>query len=128
MAGLTYIPRGSGFTVDLSAGELELHVEGAGIDDDSPQIRGSGDLTDNVALMALVLGYAANELAYRRLRSPEKRRSHRSAADNERTQATALADLIVRAEASTSDAWCSGCFTFSPRRRVRKASVGNARK
>ncbi|MCH1867422.1 DUF726 domain-containing protein [Nocardioides sp. CFH 31398] len=122
MAELTYTPRGRGFAVDLSAGSLDLHVKGAGLDHDSPQIGGSSDLTDNVALMALVLGYAANELAYRRLRSPEKRKSHRDAADNERVQAIGLAELIVRAEASTSDAWCSGCFTFSPRRRVRKAS------
>ena len=72
---------------------------------------GSPELEGNVALVALVLGYAANELGYRRLRSPEKRASHRKAADVERKDALALADLVVRLGLRTVSAWCSGCFS-----------------
>ncbi|HZL06255.1 MAG TPA: DUF726 domain-containing protein, partial [Coriobacteriia bacterium] len=89
--------------------------------DGDPEVAGSPELTGNVALVALVLGYAANELAYRRSRSPEKRASHRKAADVERNDVLALADLVVRLGDSAVSAWCSGCFSETEHRYVRGA-------
>ncbi|WP_199424361.1 DUF726 domain-containing protein [Actinotalea solisilvae] len=71
--------------------------------------------------MALVLGHAANELAYRRSRSPEKRANHRKAADVERKDAIALADLVVRPGDRVVTEWCSGCFAKTKHRHVRGA-------
>jgi pimeloyl-ACP methyl ester carboxylesterase len=71
--------------------------------------------------MALILGYAANELAYRRSRSPEKRVSHRKAADVERKDALTLADLVVRLGDQRASAWCSGCFAKTMHRHVQGA-------
>ena len=111
MATIEYEPRRLGFEVRLEAGGLELVARGAGLDDENPEVSGSPELESNVALVALVLGYAANELADRRLRSPEKRASHRKAAGVERRDALALADLVVRLGLRTVSAWCSGCFS-----------------
>lgn len=111
MATIEYQSRGLGFEVRLAAEDLELVASGTGLDDENPEVSGSPELEGNVALVALVLGYAANELAYRRLRSPEKRASHRESADVERKDALALADLVVRLGVRTVSAWCSGCFS-----------------
>lgn len=96
MTKLTYRPRGGGFEVGLDAEHYQLVVRGVGPDDAHPEVLGSPELSGNVALVALVLGFAANELGYRRSRSPERRASHREAADVERKDALALADLVVR--------------------------------
>lgn len=119
MAELAYLPRGGGFEVRLAAGHHELVVGGTGPDDAHPEVIGSRELSDNVALMALVLGYAANEFGYRRSRSPEKRAGHREAADVERKDALALADLVARQGERTVSAWCSGCFSKTTHRHVR---------
>ena len=119
MAELTYTPRGGGFQVQLVAGGQQLVVSGQGTEDASPAIVGDSELSRNVALLALVLGYAANELDYRRSRSPEKRAGHREAADVERKDAIALADLVVRPGDRTVAAWCSGCFSKTVHRDVR---------
>src|SRR5665647_381265 len=121
MATLEYQPRGRGFEVRLAAGSLELVARGTGLHDGDPEFSGSPELTGNVALVALMLGYAANELAYRRLRSPEKRASHRKAADVERKDVLALADLVVRLGERTVSAWCSGCFSKTTHRHVQGA-------
>lgn len=123
MATVEYQPQGRGFEVQLAAGSLELVVRGTGLHDGDPEICGSSELTGNVALVALVLGYAANELAYRRSRSPEKRVSHRKAADVERKDVLGLSDLVVRLDERTVSAWCSGCFTKTTRRHVQGANV-----
>lgn len=119
MAELAYLPWDGGFEVRLAAGHHELVVRGTGPDDAHPEVIGSRELSDNVALMALVLGYAANELGYRRSRSPEKRAGHREAADVERKDALALADLVARQGERTVSAWCSGCFSKTTHRHVR---------
>ena len=121
MATLEYQPRGRGFEVRLAAGSLELVARGTGLHDGDPEFSGSPELTGNVALVALMLGYAANELAYRRLRSPEKRASHRKAGDVERKDVLALADLVVRLGERTVSAWCSGCFSKTTHRHVQGA-------
>lgn len=121
MATIEYQPRGRGFEARLTAGGVELVARGSGLDDGDPEVCGDPELTDNVALVALVLGYAANELAYRRSRSPEKRASHRKAADVERKDGLALADLVTRLGEETISDWCSGCFTKTAHRRVRGA-------
>jgi len=89
--------------------------------DAEPEVIGDPELIDNVALVALVLGHAANELAYRRSRSPEKRANHRKAADVERRDAVALADLVVRRGDHAVSRWCSGCFAKTGHRHVRGA-------
>ena len=87
--------RGPLAEVRLVAGTLELVARGRDLDDRDPEVSGNAELTENVSLAALTLGYAANELAYRRARSPERRASHRKAADAERKDALALADLVT---------------------------------
>lgn len=120
MATIGYTPRGHGFEVRLAAGSAELVASGSGLDAE-PDVSGDQELTRNVALVTLVLGHAANELAYRRSRSPEKRANHRKAADVERKDAIALADLVVRPGDRCVTAWCSGCFSRSEHRHVRGA-------
>lgn len=121
MATIEYRPRSRGFEARLTVDSLELVVLGSGLDDAEPHMDGSSQLTDNVALVALLLGYAANELAYRRSRSPEKRISHRKAADRERKDLLALTDFVARLGDRTTTAWCSACFTKATRRHVRGA-------
>jgi Protein of unknown function (DUF726) len=121
MAQIEYRPRGRGFEVQLAAESLELVVLGTGLEDGNPDIVGSPELMANVALIALTLGYAANELAYRRSRSPEKRASYRKAAGRVRRNVLALADFTARLGEGTITAWCSGCFTKAARRHVRGA-------
>lgn len=120
MAAIVYTPRGRGFELRLTAGTLELRAEGAALEAE-PVVTGDSKLTGNVALLALVLGYAANELAYRRSRSPEKRKNHRKAADVERKDAIALADWVVRLSERSVSGWCSGCFAQTDHRHVRGA-------
>jgi hypothetical protein len=121
VATLEYQPQGRGFELRLDAGGLELVTRGAGLNDGDPEVSGSPELTGNVSLVALVLGYAANELTYRRLRSKEKRASHREAADAKRDDALALADMVVRLGERTVTAWCSGCFGKTMHRHVQRA-------
>lgn len=121
MAELTYRPHGKGFEVRLTSAEHQLIARGAGPDDADPFIDGSPRLLDNVALVALVLGFAANELGYRRSRSQEKRAGHREAADVEQKDALALADLASRLADRSGTAWCSGCFDKTEHRYVQGA-------
>lgn len=115
-----YTPRGRGFEVRLVAGGLGLTATGTDLDAE-PDVTGDAELIDNVALVALVLGHAANELAYRRSRSPEKRVNHRKAADAERKDAVALAGLVIRLGDHAVSRWCSGCFARTDHRHVRGA-------
>lgn len=121
MATIDYLPRGRGFEARLVVGSLELGASGTGLHDEHPVVSGSPELTGNVSLVTLLLGYVANELAYRRSRSPEKRESHRKAADVALKDALALADLVARLDEQTVLAWCSGCFSKAPRQHVRGA-------
>lgn len=108
---IQYTPRGRGFEVELKTEKSgELGVRGSGLDDHEPTVEGSPDLKANVALLASTLTYAANELAYRRLRSPEKRKSHRKAADSNAKEAAAIASLIGLLDDQEVIGWCSGCF------------------
>ena len=122
MATIDYQPHQGGFRVTLVASMLELSIEGKGLDDTEPVFVGAKQFRDNIALMALLLGYAANELAFRRSRSKEKKESHERAAAHERKEALALADMITRLERESTKAWCSGCFSLSGRHRVQGAS------
>lgn len=120
MATLDYTPRKRGFEVRLIAGSLELAASGPDLDTE-PEVTGDPELLDNVALVALVLGHAANELAYRRSRSPEKRANHRKAAEGERKDAVALAEFAIRLGDRSVTEWCSGCFAKTGHRHVRGA-------
>jgi len=121
MATLEYHPRGRGFEVRLDAQPLWIVATGTGLDDGKPDVSGSPELTGSVALVALLLGYAANELDYRRLRSQEKRESRREAADVERKDALALAEMVARLGQREATEWCSGCFSKATRRHVKGA-------
>ncbi|WP_143447892.1 DUF726 domain-containing protein [Kineosporia sp. R_H_3] len=121
MATVDYRPQGLGFVVRLEAGSLQLCVEGRGVGDGDSQVSGDPELTRNVALMALALGFAANEMAYRRSRAAEKRASHRAAADAARKDLLGLADMVVRLGDRTVTAWCSGCFEKTSHQHVRGA-------
>ena len=79
MTVITYTPRGRGCAAHLLSGLLELVVARSGLDDRSPGVDGDDDLRDNLALVTRLQDYAANELAFRKLRSPEKRKSHEDA-------------------------------------------------
>lgn len=121
MATIEYRPRARGFEARLAVDSLELLASGSGLDDADPDVSGSSELVNNIALVSLLLGYAANELAFRRTRSPEKKASARNAADTRRRDILALADFVSRLGERTTSAWCSGCFTKETRRHVRGA-------
>lgn len=111
---IAYTPRGRGFEVALQTDHSgDLTVRGTGLEDDEPIIDGSPELTGNVALVASTLTYAANELAYRRSRSPEKRESHRKAADRYAKEAVAIGRLVGLLDGRQVEGWCSGCFERS---------------
>ncbi len=117
---VTYTPRGRGFEVRLTTDQSgELTVRGAGLEDHEPEVEGSADLQANVALLASVLSYAANELAFRRSRSSERRKSHREAADRAGRKAVAIAVLVGRLDHEQVMGWCSGCFEKSSHAHVR---------
>src|SRR5690242_5295069 len=119
-ATIVYTPRGRGFEVRLRTEQSgELTIRGLGLDDLKPSVAGSPELEANVALLASTLTYAANELAYRRSRSPEKRASHRKAADRNANAAVAIAALIGRLDDEQVVGWCSGCFARSTHIHVR---------
>jgi hypothetical protein len=119
MVRLEYIPRGLGCEVRLIAPGLgEIVVTATGLEDQQPRVRANALLGDNVALTALVLTYTANELAYRRRRSPELRNSHLKAAAKAAKDAKAIADMCGRLESTSKPGWCSGCFENCHHRRV----------
>jgi pimeloyl-ACP methyl ester carboxylesterase len=119
MADLDYGPKGLGCEVRLRAGMLELVATRSGLGDPSPEVTGSVELAGNLALVARVAEYAANELAFRRLRSPEKRKCHKEAAARELKDAIAIAEMVLRTGSETISGWCSGCFDRTEHRQVR---------
>src|SRR5687768_7549121 len=97
MATISYTPSAPGCDVRLTTPDGdELVVKLSGVKDSKPEIEANSPLADNRALVTLATEYAANELAYRRLRSREKRQSHRAAADRQAREAVAMAQMIVR--------------------------------
>jgi hypothetical protein len=66
-----------------------------------------------------LLTYIVNEVTFRRSRSPEKRRSHREAADHARRNAVTVAVLVGRLDEEQVTGWCSGCFERSTHVHVR---------
>jgi pimeloyl-ACP methyl ester carboxylesterase len=120
MTRVTYTARGRGYEVRLTTeGTRELVVTSSGVVDPSPVVVGSDELTANAALVTRLAGYASNELAYRRLRSPEKRMSHRLTADRDERDAIAIAEMVIRTGSSTVSGWCSGCFEQATHARVK---------
>lgn len=120
MTALTYTPRGRGCDVRLTTSQSgELTVVAAGLDDPAPNVDGAPELSENLALVSLVLAYTANEIAYRRLRSPEKRQSHETASAAAAKDAVALADLIGRLQLTEKSGWCSGCFEKTTHRHIK---------
>jgi hypothetical protein len=82
MADITYTPRAPGCEVRLTTSDgRELVVSLSGVKAAKARAEGDTSLHGNLALVTLVSEYAANERAYRRLRSAEKRASHRRATE-----------------------------------------------
>lgn len=120
MTVITYTPCGRGCAAHLvTSGTLELVVARSGLEDRAPAVDGHHDLRDNVALVTRLQDYAANELAFRKLRSPEKRKSHEAAAGRNRKDAVAIAEMITRADSRIVSGWCSGCFEQTEHRHVK---------
>src|SRR4051794_23441501 len=120
MAKITYTPRTPGCEVRLTTSTgHELVIKLSGVKDAEVEAEGTRPLVDNLALVTLASEYAANELAYRRLRSPEKRESHRVAAEREARGAEAIAEMVSRLGTRTVSGWCSGCFAETQHQEVR---------
>lgn len=88
------------------------------LNDPQPRVGGSRELTRNLALVTRFVEYAANELARRRLRSPEKRESHAKAANLAERDAVAIAEMVLRLDSRVVPGWCSGCFERTEHRHV----------
>ncbi|HET7690506.1 MAG TPA: DUF726 domain-containing protein [Nocardioidaceae bacterium] len=119
MAELGYVPRKKGFELRLMSRdglELTLDCPDPSLD---AAVDGAVELRANLALMEAFLAYGKNEFAYRRARSPEKRKSHQDAARRYARDASGIADLVSRLGSETRDAWCSGCFERTQHRLVR---------
>jgi hypothetical protein len=120
MTEVTYTPRGVGCEVRLTTrGGLGLVASVTGLRSTTSDLEGSRELVSNLALVTRLVEYAANELAYRRLRSPEKRASHRQAADRDRRDAVAIAEMVEKQTPELASGWCSGCFERTEHRHVR---------
>jgi hypothetical protein len=87
--------------------DLEVIVRRSGVVDPNPVVVGSDELARNLALVTRLSGYASNELAYRRLRSPEKRTSHRLAAERDKQDAVAIGRMVVRLGGGSVSGWCT---------------------
>jgi hypothetical protein len=119
MAELDYTPRKRGFELRLRSRdglEVEVSCPDASLD---AVVTGVVELRANLALMEALLAYGKNEFAYRRARSPEKRKSHQKAARRDARDATGIADLVGRLSTDEEEAWCSGCFERTIHRHVR---------
>lgn len=119
MAEIDYTPRKRGFELRLRSRdghEVEVNCPDASQD---AMVTGSVELRANLALMEALLAYGKNEFAYRRARSPEKRKSHQDAARRYAKNATGIADLVGRLGSSEEEGWCSGCFERTHHRHVR---------
>lgn len=120
MISITYSPRGRGCSAHLDApGGLELEVALTEREDSAPTAVGAPEFADNLALVTLLQEYAGNELAYRKLRSPERRKSHKEAAARDRKDAESIAELVLRLGERVADGWCSGCFEETEHRHVK---------
>src|SRR5438105_4595416 len=109
MADVTYAARRNGCEVRLAVESgLVLTVGRSGLVDPNPVVTGSEELLNNLALVTRLSGYASNELAFRRLRSPEKRASHRRAAERDQQDAVAIGRMVLRLGDESASRWCSG--------------------
>lgn len=106
----------------LTATAAALRLSGA-IDDSSPRVSGDAALRANPALVANAWAYATHEFVYRRLRAPEKRKSHRKQADHHAAVTRAIADLVDQLGAEHRKGWCSGCFAMTHHWRVDRMPI-----
>lgn len=108
--------RTTGYVAKVDCGGEQLTIEAS--EGDTPTITGSDRLVSNVALISYLRAHAENELASRRTRSGEKRKSHSEAAKTSKRNAEAIAEMVLRLGSTTSVAWCSACFERRVRYRV----------
>ena len=94
---------------------LRLHGT---LEDVEPQASGDEAMIANPALVHNAWAYAKHEKQRRRLKSPEKRESHRKQAGAHAKTAKAIAELIDMVGESTEEGWCSACYTLSSHREL----------
>jgi hypothetical protein len=116
---LDYTPRGArGYELVLTS-KGGLQVQLVAVQDKEPAAKGSVELLANVAFMASMTSYGSNELARRRARAVEKRKSHAKEAKKAAEDAQAIANMVDRLGERTASGWCSGCFELTTHRQVR---------
>lgn len=94
-----------------------LTVSGLVIED-KPRFEGPVDLRSNRALTSNLWAYTLNEAQARRLRSPERRNSHRKQADLHAGQVATIADMTECVAQEIRRDWCSACFDLTDHRRL----------
>jgi len=114
-----YSPAGRDrFEVVVTVPGSSLTVSGS-LADTTPATHGSLVLAGNPALVASAWAFAKHEAYRRRLRSPEKRKSHEKQAEEHHRAAATIAEMVVKATNEVREGWCSACFAQSRHRRVR---------
>ncbi|MGP3707157.1 DUF726 domain-containing protein [Gordonia paraffinivorans] len=88
-----------------------------------PELTGDEAMMRNAALVHNAWAFAKHEKQFRRFKLAEKKKSHRAQADAHEKTAAGIAELIDALTDTTRDGWCSGCFTFSPHRKVRTSGI-----
>lgn len=120
---LSYSPSGtSGYDVRLIGDDGEcVHVEASANAETAEveqKVTGKPGFADNATLVRHVEAFGSHEFSTRRLRSPEKRESHRRQADHHERAAESLAGLIPYAGGEVRQGWCSACLRLSSHRAV----------
>lgn len=116
---LDYEPQGTTrFRCTLLAPKgAHLYMEGS-LKSVRPRVAGSRRLARNTALVESMFAYAKHEFQYRRLRSPEVRRSHDKAAQHYHSLVIAVTDMALNLGNEHRSGWCSCCFSFTVAKRV----------
>ena len=115
---LTFVPHGReafGCELHTTAGHV-LRLSGTSQKRES--WGGSRELTSNSAVVENSWAFAVHEAAFRRLRSEEKRKSHRRQADHHQKIATSIADMAGALGNVSRTGWCSACFSLTTHTRV----------
>lgn len=120
MAGIKYTPSGTvayecRLTTDMNAWNLTVN---SNTDNGDESHEGDEQLTSNPTLLNLLRAYGTHEWHYRRLRAPEKRKSHQKRAKKYSRQACTLATMVERVTEHTTGGRCSACLTSTHHARV----------
>ncbi|KQY51565.1 hypothetical protein ASD30_19535 [Nocardioides sp. Root140] len=100
-----------------------MTLEGLYQSPDPAEVDGDDVLRNNPTVFQNLWAHGSHEAQVRRLRSEEKRKSHRKAAKDHSRIAESVAELAVTQTGKTSTAWCSGCFMKTDHRRVKGTRI-----